>query len=184
MLYMISGIILFIGTHLITSMRTLRAGIINTIGENPYKGIYSVLSITGVVLMVMAMDKVSFKLLYHPPEIAKTIAPVFILPAFILLVASLLPTNIKRFTRHPMLWAFVLWATAHLIANGDLASVMLFGTFGVYSLFGMVAQNVRGAKKSTTKVSIAKNVIVIVIGVALYVGLVLSHRWLFGVAVI
>jgi len=183
MLYMFAGIILFVGTHLITSLRPVRAGIISTIGEMPYKGIYSLLSLGGVVLMVMALDKVNFILLYLPPAYAKTIAPVFMLPAFILLAAAFLPSNIKRFTRHPMLWAFTLWAAAHLIANGDLASFLFFGTFGAYSLFGMISQNARGAEKSTNKVPLSKDAIVIVLGVVLYVGLVLSHRWLFGVAV-
>ncbi len=183
MLYMLVGIILFVGTHLITSMRTLRAGIIGTVGEWPYKGIYALLSLGGVVLMVMALDKVNFTLLYIPPSYAKTIAPIFMLPAFILLTAAFLPSNIKRFTRHPMLWAFTLWATAHLINNGDLASFMFFGTFGAYSVFGMISQNARGAEKSTNKVSVVKDVIVIVIGVAVYMGLVFSHRWLFGVSV-
>lgn len=183
MFYMLIGIILFVGTHLITSVRPVRTSIVNIIGELPYKGIYSVLSLTGVILMVMAMDKINFNLLYHPPEFAKTIAPILMLPAFILLPASHIPSNIKRFTRHPMLWAFTLWATAHLIANGDLASVMLFGTFGVYSLFGMVSQNARGAKKSTTKVSLAKDVIIVAIGIVLYAGFAFSHGWLFGVSV-
>jgi uncharacterized membrane protein len=106
------------------------------------------------------------------------------LPAFILLVAFLLPTNIKRFTRHSMLWAFTLWASAHLVANGDLASVMLFGTFAGYSLFAMISQNARGAQKSTRKVSLAKDMIVVGIGVALYVVFALSHNWLFGIPVI
>ncbi len=105
------------------------------------------------------------------------------LPAFILLTAAFLPSNIKRFTRHPMLWGFTLWAAAHLIANGDLASFMLFGTFGAYSVFGMISQNARGAEKSTKKVSLAKDMVVVGIGIALYVGFVLSHRWLFGVGV-
>lgn len=184
MLYMIFGIILFVGVHLITAIRPVRSTIINIIGENPYKGIYSLMSLAGVVIMVMAMDKIEFQALYQPPAIANKLAPTLMLPAFILLVASFLPTNIKRFTRHPMLWAFTLWSAAHLIANGDLASVMLFGTFGAYAIFGMIAQNARGAKKSTDKVSYAKDVIVVVLGILMEGSVVYYHQAMFGVAVI
>jgi len=180
---MLAGIFLFAGTHFISALRPVRAQMIGVIGEGPYKGIYSLLSIAGVVIMVLAREKVRFILLYNPPEFAKLLAHLMMLPAFMLLLASRLPSNIKRYTRHPMLWGFTLWATAHLLNNGDLAAFMFFGTFAGYSVFGMIIQTTRGAKKSEVSVPRSKDILILILSVVLYLGFAIGHRWLFGIRV-
>jgi uncharacterized membrane protein len=104
--------------------------------------------------------------------------------AIVLLAALLLPTNIKRFTRHPMLWSFTLWSVAHLWSNGDLASILLFGSFGMYAAFSMWSLNRRGSEKSTQVVSAAWDALVIVVGVAATIAVVYLHTYLFGVPAI
>ena len=83
-----------------------------------------------------------------------------------------------------MLWGVTLWSIAHLLANGDLASILLFGSFGLFSLFNMFSANLRGAKKQQTKYAFSKDAIVIVASVVVYGILVFLHPYLFGVKVI
>ncbi len=95
--------------------------------------------------------------------------------AFILLTAAHMPTNIKRFTRHPMLWGVTIWSFAHLLANGDQAAIILFVSIGAFSLFDMVSANIRGAKLSTIKYPINKDLTVIFIGIVTFVGVMFIH---------
>jgi uncharacterized membrane protein len=104
--------------------------------------------------------------------------------ALILLVAAFMPTNLKRFTRHPMLWGVTIWAAAHLLANGDLAGLILFGSFGAFSLFDMWSANRRGAKLSSKVVPYWRDLLVVLIGGIVYVGILHSHGLLFGVPVV
>jgi len=103
--------------------------------------------------------------------------------ALMLLVAAFMPTNLKRVTRHPMLWGVTIWAAAHLLTNGDLASLILFGSFGVFSLFDMGSANRRGAELSSTAVPYWRDLLVIVVGGMVYLAFFSGHAWLFGVPV-
>jgi len=93
-------------------------------------------------------------------------------------------TNLKRVTRHPMLWGVTLWSVAHLIANGDLASILLFGSFVVFSLLLMLSANMRGVKKSRTKQLIIFDVLVVIAGFFVYVVFIMLHPHLIGISVI
>jgi uncharacterized membrane protein len=176
-----SGLIVFLAAHLVPSIPVLRQRLIRGIGERPYKGLFALLSLAGFVLIVIGKARAGFISLWEPAALGYE-APRLLMPlSFMLIAGAQLPGNLKRFTRHPMLWGIVLWAGSHLFANGDLASVVLFGAFGTYSLFAMWSQNQRGARLQTTRKPLGADALVVAIGLGTYVAFGLVHRYLFGV---
>ena len=103
--------------------------------------------------------------------------------ALILLAVSFIPGNLNRATAHPMLWSITLWALVHLLASGDLASLLLFGGFGLYSVYAMWSQNRRGVRPAQTRRPIWGDIGAVVVGLVLYALLLKFHAGLFGVAV-
>ncbi|MEM6851552.1 MAG: NnrU family protein [Pseudomonadota bacterium] len=136
----IAGIAIFFSSHLFTSWRRPRAGIVGAIGEMPYKAIYSVVALVGFVLIVQGWPQLPATQVWTPPTWTRHLTALIMLPVFVLLVAAYAPAGlIKRTTKHPMLLAVKIWATAHLLANGELASVLLFGSFLAYAVYARIA---------------------------------------------
>ena len=183
MLWLIAGLALFLGVHVFSSLRPARGRLIARVGEGPYKGLYALLSLAGFVLIVAGMGKAPAIELWSPPAWGRYAAIWFMPFALILLAAAFIPGNLKRFTAHPMLWAITLWALVHLLANGDLAGLLLFGGFGLYALYAMGSQNRRGARPSQTRRPIAGDIGALVAGLTAYALLLKFHASLFGVAV-
>lgn len=184
MTLLIIGLIVFIGAHSLPSFVGLRETLIRKLRFSGYRGLFSLVSLAGLVLIVIGKARADFVPLWDPPSWGRHAAMAFMLAAFILLPAAYMPTNIKRFTRHPMLWAVTLWASGHLLANGDMASVLLFGSFGVYSLLDMASANRRGAALQTQRVSPLKDGLVVLVGLFAYGILVSAHPYLFGAAIV
>lgn len=178
---LIAGVIIFFGVHLFSACRSCRQRAVDRIGEKRYTGIYVGGSVIGFLMIAAGVPYAPFVPVYEPPSWGRQVAVVLMPLALVMLAALLLPTNIKKFTRHPMLWSFVIWSVAHLLANGDLASILLFGSFGAYALFSMWSLNRRGGEKSTETQSLAWDALVILIGVGVYVVGVYLHPYLFGV---
>ena len=173
----------FIGAHLVPSVPSLRERLSKRFGNNPYRGLFSLVSLTGFVLLVIGKGRAPFVPLWNPPAWAPQVA-VWVMPfALTLLVAAFLPNNLKRFTRHPMLWGVSVWAAVHLLANGDLASLILFGSFGAFALFDMWSANRRGAGLSSKVVPYWRDLLVITVGAIVYMGFLHGHAMLFGVPV-
>jgi len=181
MSFLIAGVIIFFGVHLVSACTRCRENLAARLGENGYRGGFVAGSVVGFLLIAIGTAYVEYVPLYDPPEWGQQAAVVLMPVAFIMLAALLLPTNIKRFTPHPLLWSFTIWSAAHLLANGDLGSVLLFGSFGLYSLFSMWSLNRRGAVKSTTGHSLARDTLVVVVGVVVYGVVAYLHPYLFGV---
>lgn len=183
MTLLIVGVALFIGAHLIPSVPSLRDRLKRQVGGNAYRGLFALVSLVGFVLLVMGMGRAPFVPLWDPPAWGHRV-PVFgMLLALTLFVAAFMPTNLKRLTRHPMLWGVTLWAAVHLVANGDLASLILFGSFGAFSLFDMWSANQRGARLSSKAVPYWRDLLVVAVGGVVYMGLLHSHALLFGMPV-
>lgn len=183
MAWLIVGIVLFFGVHVFSTARGARQKLIARISEGPYKGLYSLLALAGFALIVVGMMNARPVELWTPPEWGRFAAIWFMPFAFISLVAAYVPGNIKRVTAHPMLWGITLWALLHLLANGDLAGLLLFGSFGLYSVHAMSSQNARGAKAATQRRPVIYDVATIAIGLLAYWLLLRYHGKLFGVAV-
>jgi uncharacterized membrane protein len=164
---------------------TFRNEAVARIGEHAWKGSYSVLSIVGFILIVWGYGVARQEpvVLYAPPVWTRHLAALVMLPVFPLLLAAYLPGRIKAATKHPFLAAIKFWALAHLLANGTLADVLLFGSFLAWAVADRisfkrrVSRPVPGAPPSGMN-----DVIAVVGGLALYVIFVLwLHRWLIGV---
>ena len=181
---LILGIALFIGVHLVPSAPPLRSRLRGRVGAKAYSGLFALVSLIGFVLLVVGMGRAPFVPLWGPPAWAHRVAVLGMPVALTLFIAAFMPTNLKRFTRHPMLWGVTIWAAVHLLANGDLASLILFGSFGVFSLFDMWSANRRGAELSSRVVPYWHDLIVVVGGGIVYVALLHGHAWLFGVPVV
>ena len=150
---LILGLVLFLGTH---SVRIVaddwRGARIARLGLMPWKGIVSVISIIGFVLIVWGYGQARGNpiVLYSPPVWTRHIAALLTVPAFILLVAAYIPgTRIKRAVGHPMVAAVKIWAFAHLLANGTLADVVLFGAFLAWAVADYIAARRRDRAAGT-----------------------------------
>ena len=181
MTMLVVGVSLFVGVHLVPSAPALRNALRQRLGNNGYRGLFALTSAVGFVLLIVGMGQAPFVTVWNPPLWGRYVA-LYVMPlALTLFVAAYMPTNLKRLTRHPMLWGVAIWAAVHLLANGDLASLILFGSFGGFALFDMVSANRRGAELSTRAVPYWQDLLVVLVGAVVYVAVLYGHAWLFGV---
>ncbi len=141
LIVMIAGLAVFLGTHLVTTHRDLRAALIARYGASAYKVAYSVLSAIGLVLIVYGFSKyraTGWINVWYPPVGMRHLALALMLPATIIFASAYLRGHIWRFMKHPMLVAIKIWALAHLLANGDLGSIILFGSFLAWAVFDRI----------------------------------------------
>ncbi|MDH3452256.1 MAG: NnrU family protein [Gammaproteobacteria bacterium] len=184
---LILGLAIFFAAHSVSIVnREFRNRAIAKLGEMPWKGVYSLISLVGFVLIVWGYGAARAEpiLLYMPPLWLRYVALVLLLPVFPLLIAAYLPSRISVVAKHPMLLAAKLWAVAHLLTNGMLADVLLFGAFLAWAVADRIAVKRREpATEAAAPSSPANDIIVSVAGVAVYLAFVLwLHAWLFGVA--
>jgi uncharacterized membrane protein len=184
MSWLIAGLVLFFGMHVLSSLRPTRARIVGALGEGRYKGLYSLVSLAGFGLIVLGMARSPQIALWTPPAWGRPLALVVMPAALILVAAAYIPGNLKRLTAHPMLWGVTLWALLHLLVNGDLAGLLLFGAFGLYALYAMVAQTRRGVRPAQTPRPFAGDAGAVAAGLLAYALLLKFHGALFGVAVL
>jgi uncharacterized membrane protein len=186
MTLLIVGIVVFLGVHLLPTVPGLREKLAGRLGENGYKALFSLLSLAGFVLLVWGFAKAPVIQVWSPPGWTRWVAIVLMLPAFIFLVAAYVPGQIKAKLKHPFLIAIKTWALAHLIANGDLASIILFGSFLAYAVYDRIALKRREARGIITVPATGpprNDVVAVVLGVVLYVlFLVWLHPLLIGTA--
>ena len=139
---MILGLAIFLGVHLQTTMRSQRAELIGRLGENGYKGLYSLVSALGLALIVYGFARYrahEWIVLWSPPTWTRHLAALLVLFAMIMLVASYARGHIYMTLKHPMLAGVKLWALAHLLANGDLGSVILFGSVLAWAVIDRIS---------------------------------------------
>jgi uncharacterized membrane protein len=142
LLVMILGLVLFLGVHALPAQRALRAGMIGAMGEGGYKIGYAVVSLAGLVLIVWGFAHyraTGWINVWTPPTAFKHITVALMLPAVILVAASYIRGRIYATLKHPMLAGVKLWAAAHLLANGDLGSIILFGSFLGWAVFDRIS---------------------------------------------
>lgn len=185
MLLLIAGLVLFFGAHTFTMCRPARARALERLGEGPYKGLYSLVAISGVVLIVMGFGRAPFVELWTPPAWGRVVAMVLMVPVFVLFVAANVPGNIKARLGNPLLIATKTWAFAHLLANGDLASALLFGTFLAWAVVDLIAVKRTGRSAVVAAPRAGFDVLAVFVGLGLYAGILLWwHPWLSGVALL
>jgi uncharacterized membrane protein len=187
MLYLILGLVIFLGVHSVEIVSpTFRSRAVARLGERAYKGIYSLLSIVGFVLLIWGygLARQHPVLVYAPPIWMRHLTLLLMLPVFPLLLAAYLPGRIKAAVKHPMLAAVKMWAFAHLLANGMLADLLLFGGFLLWAVADRISVKRRAVVRPLPGPPPGKfnDVIAVVGGLALYVLFVFwLHTKLIGV---
>jgi uncharacterized membrane protein len=189
MLVLILGLILFLGIHSTRIFaRDRRRDMIARLGEGAWKGIYSVVSIAGFVLIVWGygMARQNPVLLWESPEWLKHLSIALNLLAFILFAVYLVPAGrLKARLGHPMLLSVKVWAFAHLLANGTLADLFLFGSFLVWAIADFAANRRRDRTAGIVRIAgpARNDVIAIVVGVLIWAAILWRvHAWLIGVS--
>jgi uncharacterized membrane protein len=139
---LILGLILFVAPHVFVTRREARAAAIARLGEGAYKGLFALVSIVGVILIAwgFARYRAAGPIdIWYPPNWMRHVTAALTWPAIVFLVAAYIPGNIKRALKHPMLVGVKLWALAHLLSNGDLGSVILFGGILAWAVFDRIS---------------------------------------------
>jgi uncharacterized membrane protein len=193
MLYLILGLVVFLGIHSIRIVAPQwRNAQLASMGEGKWKGLYSIASVIGFILLIwgysVARPEAAF--LYEPPVWMKHVTLTLMLFSFVFLGVSQVPAGrIKAAVRHPMLLAVKIWAFAHLLANGDAASLLLFLGLLAWAVIDRISVKRREASgEMPTVISagpVTNDLIGVGLGVVLYVLFVWKlHEWLFGVSVV
>lgn len=214
--------LVWIGLHLGVAGTRLRAALVARTGEKGFRGLFSLASVATIAFLAMAWRTAPHTPLWTMPNAADAAITILMLPAFLLFAASVAtpnptavagrlgeagPCGIQRITRHPMLWAFAIWAALHILANGDLAALLFFGAFLVTTLAGMPSIDAKLAQRDpalwarlapTTSilpfgaVLAGRNhlawgeipMLAWILGPIAWAALILLHPWLFGVPVL
>jgi uncharacterized membrane protein len=189
LLVMIAGLVLFFGAHTLTTQRDLRARLIKAMGEGGYKIAYTLVSLAGLVLIVWGFAHYRAAGLWpvwSPPTALKHLNTALMLPAVILVVAAYIRGRIYTALKHPMLAGVKLWAFGHLLANGDLGGIILFGSFLAWAVYDRISLKRRAdAGGPPIPVGGASNdLIAVAVGIVAYLALGFAfHPVVIGVPV-
>ncbi len=184
MTVLILGLVLFLGIHLLPVLTGVRATLHQRMGEKAYKGMFSVISILGLILIVIGYAYApSEPRFFSPFPAAIMLAPLAMVISFVLLAAANMRTYIRHTLKHPMLLGIGLWALVHLLANGEVKATLLFGAFLVYVVIDLLSATARHATKSFIP-TVRQDMMAISAGLALALLVMMFHRLLFSVRVV
>jgi uncharacterized membrane protein len=196
------GIALFVGVHVIPMMPEWRAALVGRMGEGGYKAAFSALALAGLIGAIVAYRFTPHVSLWSSPEPLRAVTAILMLAAVLLFAGAKGVPWFKRIVRHPMLWGIALLGVAHLLANGEVAGVILFGGLAAFGLAWQPLTDRRDAvvdpagwretRRTTSLWPFAKwharsdpvTFRPLIIGAIVYVALVLLHPWLFGAPVL
>jgi uncharacterized membrane protein len=202
LLIVILGVGLFVGVHLIPMVPRWRAALVGRLGEGVYKGGFAVLAGVGLIGAIVAYRFTSHALLWSSPPSLRIVTAILMLAAVLLFAGAKGVPWFKRVVRHPMLWGIGLLGVAHLLVNGDVAGVILFGGLAAFGFVWQPLTDRRDARvdpmawaetrRTTSLWPFAKwragsapvTFRPLIIGAIVYLALILLHPWLFGASVI
>jgi uncharacterized membrane protein len=189
MLILVTGIVLFLGAHCLTTFRATRTKLIQQFGEGVYKGAYSLVVTIGFVLIVWGFSRYRSEgmiLLWTPPVWARHFAIVLMWFAFVSMAFSNpAPSRIRGWLRHPMLVSVKVWAFAHFLANGDAGGLLLFGSFLAWAVYDRIAVKKRGDIGAPQLASFTRaDAIDVAAGTVAYVVMLFLHPYIIGVDVL
>ena len=175
-----SGIIIFFGIHLVPLISKLRLFLKDRLGEGPYMGLYSIISLTGISLIIFGYESNS-NFQYSVNGKAYVYAKYFMLLALTLNIAAVMPTYIKKYTKHPMSLGIAIWAILHLLVNPDTTSIILFGSFLAYATVSVMVAELRDSFSESVTPKVLYDIFAIVLGIALTFLAYNFHEYLSGV---
>ena len=185
MLVLVIGLGLFLCCHGLAMFTLAKARLVDAWGRPLYRLIFSLTSLAGLALIVLGFAiyrATGWVQLWVPPPAMRHVAMLLMLPVFVLLLSVYLPGKIKSVVRHPMFVAVTLWALAHVLANGDLGGVVLFGSFLLWGVSALISVNFRDMPATVQRSFGRHDIMAVVGGILLYVCFVLFlHPWLIGV---
>lgn len=192
MLLLVVGLLLFFLIHLVPTAPEIRRGLVERFGETPYKLGFSVVSAIALALIVYGYAKLQSTPgknpeLWLPPPGMRHAAMLLMPISFVLLAAAYIPSRIRTITQHPMLAAVMLWALAHLLVNGDLASIVMFGSFLVWAIYDRISVKQRAAlgPLGGRTGGLGGDIAAVVVGIGLFVVMLLwGHARLIGVPIL
>jgi uncharacterized membrane protein len=187
MIFLVLGLVLFLGVHSVRIFAPQwRDAQLATRGERSWKALYSGAAIIGFAVLVYGygLARESTDIVYLPPEWGRSVLHVAMPIALVLIVASQLPQgNLKKRFAHPMLWGVIIWSVAHLLANGNAASVVLFGAILVWAIVNLHSARQRNGPESQAAV-VWPDLVSLLVGFVLTAAFVaFLHQWLIGVPV-
>jgi uncharacterized membrane protein len=190
MLVLLLGLVVFLGVHSVSIVAPRwRMATIARLGDKPWKGLYSIAAGVGLALVIVGFGMARREpiVLYAPPAGLRHLALLVMVPVFPLFFAAYLPGRISRAAKHPMLVSVKLWAVAHLLANGTLADVLLFGGFLAWAVADRIAVKRRPAVEAHEVPAAPprpyNDALAVIAGLLVYAAFIFwAHRWLIGVS--
>lgn len=190
MAMMIVGLVVFFAAHLVPLARPLRAGAVAALGAGGYRATFSLVSGIGVVLIVIGYGRWRWSgssLLYQPPEWGAHLALALMALSFVAIAAAYTRSHLRKALKHPMLVGIKLWALAHLLANGDMASLVLFLSFLAWAVVDRISLKRRERAGEIAPTAFEPvwggDLAALAVGLAVYALFVWKlHLWLIGVS--
>jgi uncharacterized membrane protein len=192
MLLMVVGLLIFLGIHLLPTAPDVRGSLVARMGEGGYKLAFSLISVVGLALIVYGYAKLyatpgKNPVIWSPPQGMRHATMALMLVAFILLAAAYIPSRIRTAVKHPMLAAVKIWAFAHLLIRGDLASMVLFGSFLAWAVYDRISvkQRVAMGPLGDRTSGLSGDIAVLAVGTGLYAAMLLwAHARLIGIPLV
>lgn len=188
MVFLLIGLGVFLAVHLLPAFPTARAAVVARLGDGIYRALFSVISLAAIVLVVVGLKRSEFVAWYTPPAWGDDVLMLVMLPALYLFLSNTalpMPSSAPVYTPNPANWSVVLWSAGHLLANGDRANVLLFGTFLLYGLFTLRCSRRRGDRPPRdTRPPLSRELAFLLIVVVVYFGVQHGHVWISGVAIV
>jgi uncharacterized membrane protein len=166
------GLVVFFASHFFVAAREKRAALIERLGTNGYRAVFSVVSLVGLALIVWGFAQYradGMIPVWSPPVWMRHVTVGLMLISIVVLASFRIPSHIQTWTKHPMLASIKIWAFAHLLVNGDLGSILLFGSFLAWAVLARIAAKRRGdLGPKTAPAGWRNDIIVVIFGVVLY----------------
>jgi uncharacterized membrane protein len=190
LIVLIIGLVILLGAHVFVTFRQARAGLIAQLGQIGYRVLFAAVAIIGLALVVWGYAEYrahEWIQVWTPPAVMRHVTVGLMLFAVIFITAAFIPSHIRQKLKHPMLASVKTWALAHLLSNGDLGSIILFGSFLAWGVYSRIAAKRRGDMGAAAKPAPAGwtgDIIVVVLGIAIYLALGFAfHPYVIGVKV-
>jgi uncharacterized membrane protein len=175
LLILVLGLIVFFAGHIFVTFREARAAAIERLGLTVYRALFGLVSLVGVALIIWGFGQYKahdWIQVWSPPAFMRHITVGLMLFAVIFFTAAYIPSHIKAKAKHPMLAGIKTWALAHLLSNGDLGSILLFGSFLAWGVYARIAAKRRSDIVTTVApAGWTNDIIVVVLGIVIYLAL-------------